>query len=152
MTSIALVYFSLILLAAAATDLAAWRIPNALPALLALGAVTLGFPHGVDEALSRGAAFAVVTAVGLALWLRRGLGGGDVKLLSAAALWTPLSTLPVFVLVLALAGGIQAAAVLAQARLAPAGASAPGRRRMPYAVSIAAAGLAWAAVRAGLIR
>ena len=85
----------------------------------------------------------------LALYLLRAFGGGDMKLLAAAAIWMPLPSLPVFLFALALAGGLQALAVLALRR---AGAAAPVARpatRMPYGLSIAAAGLAWAAVQLG---
>lgn len=151
MSGLALTVFAALLLAAAASDVARWRIPNGLCVALALAALTLAFPQSAHDALSRGGSFLAVSAVALVLYLRGGLGGGDVKLMAAAALWMPLSTLPVFALALGLAGGVQALATLALRRLAPAGPdAAPARRRMPYGLSIATAGLAWAALAGGL--
>jgi Flp pilus assembly protein protease CpaA len=57
----------------------------------------------------------------------------------------PFSSLPVFALVLGMAGGGQALATLGARRLAPASVGSSAlRRRMPYGVSIAVGGLAWA--------
>jgi prepilin peptidase CpaA len=142
---IALGFFCTVLLAAAASDAASYRIPNWMPGVLAVGALALAFPQGSDEWVSRGASFLAVVILTLSLYLARGLGGGDVKLLCAASLWMPFATLPVFVLVLGMAGGGQALATLGARRLAPASAGPPAlRRRMPYGVSIALGGLAWA--------
>ena len=140
--------FCAVLLAAATVDVTRYRIPNVLPALLAAGAL-LAAPHTGSEWLSRAASFAVVAASVLILYLARGLGGGDVKLLAAASLWMPFGTLPVFVLALAAAGGVQAAVTLVARKLRsqPLGLRAAGR--MPYGLSIAAAGLVWAWFRWG---
>jgi prepilin peptidase CpaA len=145
MSPAALALFCGVLLAAAASDLASRRIPNPLPAALALGAIVLGFPHDLGAALSRGGAFLLVGLPALGLYLAGALGGGDVKLLAAAALWMPLSSLPSFLEGLALAGGLQAAGAIALRAFA---APAPQRpSAMPYALSIAAAGLLWAAAQ-----
>jgi prepilin peptidase CpaA len=142
---IALAFFCAVLLAAAASDVVSYRIPNWMPGLLAVGALVLAFPQTSDDWVSRGASFLAVVIVTLSLYLGRGLGGGDVKLLWAASLWMPFSSLPVFALVLGMAGGGQALATLGARRLAPASAGPSAlRRRMPYGVSIAVGGLAWA--------
>jgi prepilin peptidase CpaA len=142
---IALGFFCAVLLAAAASDALSYRIPNWMPGLLAAGALVLAFPHGSDEWVSRGGSFLAVVIVTLSLYLARGLGGGDVKLMCAASLWMPFATLPVFALALGMAGGGQALATLGARRLAPAQIGPPAlRRRMPYGVSIAAGGLVWA--------
>ncbi|RAK52530.1 A24 family peptidase [Phenylobacterium deserti] len=142
----ALAVFCLILVVAAVWDVTSYRIPNALCAALALAALLLALPDGAGEWLSRGASVAVIGGAVLALYLVGGMGGGDVKLLAAAAMWMPFESLPVFVMALALVGGVQAALTIAARRLAPAAANGPGaeRRRMPYGLSIAGAGLAWA--------
>lgn len=86
--------FGWILLALGAIDLACYRLPNALTALLALAGVLAGLvglpPEMVDRAIGGIAGFAT-------LWLvarvyrqargRDGLGGGDAKLLGAIGLW-----------------------------------------------------------------
>jgi prepilin peptidase CpaA len=143
MTGAGLIVFGLILAAAAASDVARYRIPNALPLALLACAFIFALPHDGAAWAARGLSLAVIGATALMLYLMRALGGGDVKLLIAAALWMPWTSLPVFVFVLALAGGAQALATLALRRLAGP-ATAATRARMPYGVSIAAAGLAWA--------
>lgn len=136
-------YFCAVLIAAAAVDVTRYRIPNFLPALLAVGAL-LVLPQGEPEWLSRGLSVGIVALAVLVLYLARAMGGGDVKLLAAASLWMPFPTLPVFVLALAGAGGIQALVTLALRRLRRQPLRSREARRMPYGLSIAAAGLAWA--------
>jgi prepilin peptidase CpaA len=141
--TLSLSIFLLILGLAAAGDVATRRIPNLLCAVLALAAVLIAFPASLDEALWRAASALFLALVAVPLWLHRALGGGDVKLLAASALWIPLPELPVFVIALALAGGVQALFVVAGRALAPVGARSIARVRMPYALSIAAAGALW---------
>jgi prepilin peptidase CpaA len=146
MAPLATLAFCALLAAAAASDLARFRIPNLLTAALAVAALVLAFPASGGEALARAASFAVVGAAALGLYGARALGGGDVKLLAATALWIPLSGLPLFLEALAFAGGVQALFTLGARRLAGPG-LAVRRVRMPYGLSIAAAGFAWAALR-----
>jgi prepilin peptidase CpaA len=136
--------FVLLLLAAAAWDVTTYRIPNWLCLLVAVAGLALTLP--LDGAwLPRLASFAVVAPVVLVLYALKGMGGGDVKLLAATALWIPFPTLPTFILALAVAGGAQALVFIVLRRLRRTAApSAAPRRRMPYALSIAAAGLWWA--------
>lgn len=73
---------------ACATDLRARRIPNWLTfgsAILALAAhVSVSGWHGAQQAA---AGWAVGTLLFLPLFLLRGMGGGDVKLLAAFGAW-----------------------------------------------------------------
>ncbi|HEV2530980.1 prepilin peptidase [Phenylobacterium sp.] len=143
MSPLALAAFCLLLALAAASDIARYRIPNPLCVALAVGALILAFPHDLSEGLSRGASLLLIGGAALGLYLGGLLGGGDAKLLMAAALWMPVQSLPAFLTALAVAGGVQAGVVLA-ARAA-AGPDLPRRgARMPYGVSIAAAGFVWA--------
>jgi prepilin peptidase CpaA len=144
----ALLAFDAVLLTAAGCDLQSYRIPNALPALLALAGLTLAFPASPAEALSRAAALGVVVLVAGAVWLRGRIGGGDLKLLMAAALWIPLNELAVFLLAFGLASGLQGLAAMAWLRLAGGTSMAQAARsRLPLAASIGAAGLFWSIVR-----
>jgi prepilin peptidase CpaA len=143
MTGAGLIVFSLILAAAAASDVARYRIPNVLCLALAASALIFALPHDGADLAGRGLSLAALGGTALLLYLMRALGGGDAKLLMAAALWMPWTSLPVFVFVLALAGGVQALASLATRRVAGP-AAATQRRRMPYGLSIAAAGFVWA--------
>ena len=90
-------------------DVVTFRIPN-----WANAAVALAFPIFAGAAALAGAnvwwlghlaAAAIVFAVGLALFFTRALGGGDVKLLTAAALWVGMKGLLPFVVWVGLAGG-----------------------------------------------
>jgi prepilin peptidase CpaA len=143
MAGAGLIVFALVLAAAAASDLARYRIPNALCLGLAAAALVFALPQDGAAWAGRGLSLTVLGGTALVLYLMRALGGGDAKLLMAAALWMPWTSLPMFVFVLALAGGAQALAMLGIRRLAGPAAAA-GRTRMPYGVSIAAAGFAWA--------
>jgi len=148
---IGFVAFNGLLLAAAASDLRTMRIPNLLPMMLAIGALLLDPPGAWSEALSRLTVAALIGVIGLVLWMRHVLGGGDLKLLAAAGLWIPLDGAATFATYLGLAGGIQSLAFLAWVKLQPTVQphAAPGWRYMPYAVAIAGAGLAWSCTRLG---
>ena len=100
----------------------------------------------------RGAAaveFALVLIVLLLPWSRRMLGGGDVKLAAACAIWMGWERLPTFLLATALAGGLVAVttAILALRRTvalgvdkgAPlSGVARVRAAKVPYSVAIAA--------------
>jgi prepilin peptidase CpaA len=140
-------------------DLLLRRIPDGVAAVMALAGIFLrlrdGFqPLGVSLAVA-----AVLFAVLFAVYLRRSMGGGDVKLMVALALGYGPLTLVGFLFATALAGGVLALAYLAL-RLAalpprPARHDAPLLRRLwaverwrahrsglPYGIAIAA-GAAW---------
>ncbi len=88
------------------------------------------------------------------LFSRGLIGGGDVKLLAAAALWAGADALPPLLLLTALIGGLLALLFLTPLGRADRGARMPKRRRaeakshgrtgppVPYGVAIAAAALA----------
>ena len=107
-----------LLVVAATHDLAARTIPNALPALLAGGGFLLHLGTG-DVPATLGAA-AVVLFLAALCWVRGWLGGGDVKLLAAAALAVPVMALPSFILDVGMAGGLLALLYLLARRLVPA--------------------------------
>jgi prepilin peptidase CpaA len=146
MSPYAFLVFNAVLLCAAVSDLRRYRIPNLLPALLAIGSLLLAPPHGLDEALSRAGSVALVGAVAGALWLRGLIGGGDLKLVAACAAWMPLGGLPVFAVALGLASGLQGLATLAVALTRGPLANA-ARTPVAYALSIAVAGLVWSLLK-----
>lgn len=146
MTPTALLAFDGLLLAAAACDLRRYRIPNAIPVLLMFAAPALAFPANAGEALGRAGTFGLATSVAGLLWLRGLMGGGDLKLLMAVAVWIPLGGLAPFALALGLASGVQGLLALIWLQMTSGAPLAEaGRSRLPFAVSIAAAGLAWSA-------
>jgi prepilin peptidase CpaA len=144
--------FVLPLAVAALWDLASFRIPNLLPlALLVLFPVAVAVsavPVAWGWHLAAGA---VVLAVGAGLFALGLLGGGDAKLMAAAALWLGSGNLLGFLLVTSLAGGVLTLVILllraAPVRTALAGMGlAPAvlrpRGGIPYGVAIAVGGAA----------
>jgi len=92
----------LLLLAAAVSDVAFRRIPNRIAALVALvGLLRQGLAGGGAVGIALPLA-AMVFLGGVLLWLRGALGGGDVKLLAAAALLVPPASVPAQLLAVAL--------------------------------------------------
>jgi prepilin peptidase CpaA len=152
LSPIAFAVFAGLLVWAAVGDVRAYRIPNWLCAAVAVAGLVLAFPGSTDVALSRAASVGIVAAVGLGLYLAGALGGGDYKLLVGVAFWLPLADLGPFAVLLALAGGVQAAATLAwrALRRRPASPSRPHARAMPYGVAIAVAGIGWGVVAVGM--
>lgn len=97
----------ILLVAAAASDITRYRIPNAIVyaivAAFAVGAAfNFAWPAIVWPVLAGVAMFllgALLFAFGL-------FGGGDVKLVAAMALWTGFADLPRFLLIMGAAGGL----------------------------------------------
>ena len=146
--------FPAALLWAMASDAARFEIPNAVPLAMAatfpLYALLAGF--GGAELGWHAAAGAGALFVGAALFFCRALGGGDAKLIAAAALWIGPAGLPRFIVAMALIGGALALALLLfRALPEPAWAPEGGwlrrlharRREAPYALAIGGAGLLW---------
>ncbi len=147
-------------LLAAATDLRARRIPNAIPIALALISIAFVAAHGplaVLVALAMGLATLVA---GTFAFARGWLGGGDVKLLAAVAIsLAPADALAFFIytsiaggvlaIVTAIAAGrlvstLRAASALARPLIYTGVASVTPERplKLPYALAIAAGALA----------
>jgi len=144
------------LLAAALHDLAARTIPHAtVIAVACVGAALRLHAGDLGPAL---VAATLVFALALLAWRLGALGGGDVKLLAAAALLPQPSLVPDLLVAVALCGGLLALFVLALRPLMPraAGPRPRGllgrvlrveawrlRRRgpLPYAVAIAGGAL-----------
>ena len=135
-----LALLAIALLAAGVGD---WRrrlISNRLNGAIAAGAPLFWLACGTAPwpgmAVQLGLAV-LVLAVCAALFAARMLGGGDAKLLAALALWVPPAAFAQLLLVMALAGGLLAGAMLATRwRMAP---GAPAS--VPYGIAIAAGGL-----------
>lgn len=131
---------------AAAIDLLSRRIPNILAAALALlglvrivGALGAGggwAAPGLDLAVALG-----IFALGAVLFNLAVLGGGDVKLLAAGALWVGAPGVAAYLGATALAGGLLALAYLFGAFIARGAAGGRLRPGLPYGVAIAAGGI-----------
>ncbi len=128
------------LLIAAFTDIRWRQIDNRLNAGIALGAPLYWWASGLSlwpgVAIQIGIA-AAAFAVLVALFAMRMMGGGDVKLLTALALWIEPSWFMKLLIIMALVGGVLTLVV---------GAWHVARRQkdrlqIPYGVAIAAAGI-----------
>jgi prepilin peptidase CpaA len=133
-----------LLVAAAAQDAAQLKISNVITfavLLLGLAAIALqGIEIGVWQNL---ATFAAVLGVGTLLFSRGFLGGADVKLFAAVALWTDFHGALWLVAAILLCGGVLAIAVLLLRLISPARASArvkmlQPKSGIPYGVAISA--------------
>lgn len=97
--------FVALMVAAALYDITTYRIPNILVLLVGVLFIGIALLHRDD--VSWGGHFgaaALCLVAGLIPYYYRQMGAGDVKLLSAAALWSGLDALPPFLLLIALSG------------------------------------------------
>jgi prepilin peptidase CpaA len=104
---IATVGFGLLLFAASCFDVMRLRIPNPIPiALVALFAFELfvgrSFQNPLDHLLAMGFALLIL----LPVFALNMLGGGDVKLLAAVALWLGMNKLAALLILVGVVGGI----------------------------------------------
>jgi len=131
---------ALALVFAAFTDLRARIIENWLNAGIALAAPlywwTCGYALWPDVAIQIGIAL-VVFAIFAGVFALGAMGGGDVKLLGALALWLPLQPLMFMLVVMALVGGVLTVVFAVRHKLR----QAEGPPEIPYGVAIAVGGL-----------
>ena len=141
-------------IAAALKDATSFTIPNWIPAVLVLAfpAAALAAHLTLGEAgMSVLAAFAALLA-GMAMFALGWCGGGDAKLMAAAALWLGLPGLAPFLLATGLAGGALALGLVTARQgplsiLAAGGPAWLGRlltpgEDLPYGLAIAVGALA----------
>ena len=140
-TDLLLLMLATILVVAAIVDVRTFTISNRLNLTVAL----LAPIYWASVALSPWPGVAVQLAAGATVFLLLAgafyagmMGGGDVKLAAALALWfPPLGTIK-FLILMSLAGGILTIVVLALHRAR----KREGRPEIPYGVAIAFGGLA----------
>jgi len=140
-TEILLVLLGALLLVAAVIDVRTFTISNRLNLTVALLAplywLSIALPWWPDAAIQLGAGAGVFLLLALAFYAGM-MGGGDVKLAAALALWfSPLSTVK-FLLIMSLAGGVLTLGYLAFHRLH----RREGKPEIPYGVAIAIGGIA----------
>jgi prepilin peptidase CpaA len=128
------------LLVAAVGD---WRtriIPNRLNAAIALLAIpfwwSIGLPlwPGVALQLALGAGVFVLFAIAFRFGA---MGGGDVKMAAALALWLPFAGVVKLLVIMSIAGGVLTLAMLAAHRMA----KTAGQPEIPYGIAIAFGGI-----------
>ncbi|WP_271077075.1 A24 family peptidase [Aurantiacibacter sp. MUD61] len=139
------------LIIAAITDLKSRRIANKLNAAIALGAPLFWFASGMSflpsgdgwfepTSVVMQIALALVTFAGLSiLFALRAMGGGDVKLLTALALWIAPIVYAKLLIMMALLGGVLTLVFGAWHVMK----RQKNKLAIPYGVAIALAGL-WA--------
>lgn len=129
-----------LLCAAAIGDLRTREIPNWLNGAIALLAIPLWFALGMpvwpDMALRIAVALAVLLLFALFFYLGA-MGGGDVKMLAALALWLSPYAVVLLLVIMSVAGGVLTVVMLARHRMR----KSPGELEIPYGVAIAFAGL-----------
>jgi prepilin peptidase CpaA len=136
-----------IFVAAAAHDSCTYRIPNYLSALLLVlfPIFVITAPEGIDWQQNLGV-FAIVVVSGFAMFLGHLAGAGDIKLLSAGALWAGPHYIAVLLAVTAVAGGVVSVVMamlthLRQRHIAQEEQEKISRVPIPYGIAIAAGGL-----------
>jgi len=134
------ILLAVLLLMAAWTDIKTRTISNELNATIALLAIAFWFVAG--ETLWPDIAIRIGVALGLfvvcaGLFMIRMMGGGDVKMIGALALWLPFQALLAMLTVMALAGGVITIFLLVRHRFRP----NAERPEVPYGVAIAIGGL-----------
>lgn len=105
-------FFPALLLAAAVYDLCTYTIPNLLPvSLFCLFVVYMivlfaaGDPLPLRNVEMHAGAAAVALAIGIAMFAKGWIGGGDAKLFAAVCLWMGFGAMPDYTVVASLAGG-----------------------------------------------
>ena len=140
LTWILLGLLALLLLIAAYGDLKSRTIANELNLAVALLAIPFWWASGLalwpDIALQIGVA-ALIFGFFAGAFALGAMGGGDVKLIGALALWLPWQGLLILLLIMSIAGGALTVAMLVRHRLR----KSEGQIEVPYGVAIAFGGL-----------
>ena len=149
LTDILLSVLAIILVVAAVIDVRTFTISNRLNATVALLAPLYWWsehlPLWPDIALQIGIAVAVFAVLAVTFYIGM-MGGGDVKLAAALALWfSPASTIK-FLVIMSLAGGLLTVIVLIAHRMKPgqiknSDGEIGGKPEIPYGVAIAVGAL-----------
>ncbi|MBE2994148.1 prepilin peptidase [Sphingomonas sp. CFBP 13603] len=129
-----------LLVSAGIQDARTREIANWKNAVIALLAPVWWYANGLDlwpdMALQVGCALAVF-AVFLVAFHFGMMGGGDVKLIVALALWLPFPAFLSMLMVMSIAGGVVTIVMMIERRIK----KNPGQIEVPYGVAIAFAGL-----------
>ncbi len=145
-TELLLAGLAVTLVVIAVIDVRTYTIANRVNAAIALAAPlywwSAGVPLWPDAAIQVGVALAVFAVLAATFYLGM-MGGGDVKLAAALALWFPPLATVKFLVIMSLAGGLLTVVVLILHRLKPRPAPADGAEKeiakpeVPYGVAIA---------------
>ncbi|MDQ3077596.1 MAG: prepilin peptidase [Pseudomonadota bacterium] len=140
LTDILCVMLASMLIWAAVVDVRTYTISNRLNLAIALMAPLFWWATGTelwpDAAIRTGVAVGVFLLFALAFHLGA-MGGGDVKLAAALALWFAPGDTVYLIVLMSLAGGLLTLVVMAVHRVK----KSEGRPEIPYGVAIAFGGL-----------
>ncbi|HEY2049951.1 MAG TPA: prepilin peptidase [Caulobacteraceae bacterium] len=145
----------------AVSDIRTYQIPNTASALIVLSYLIFAFCVPSAPRLGALAVGVAVFAISLFLFLRGSMGGGDVKLLTAASVWSGPHLLADFAIVTGMVGALLAGALLSPLRrlmprapsdVTPSAGVAALRQPMPYGFAIAVGGLFVLTQQSTLIR
>ena len=139
-TEILLGLLAILLIYAAIVDVRTFTISNRLNLAIALLApvswLSVGMPLWPDAAIIVAVAAGVFALLAVAFYAGM-MGGGDVKLAAALALWFSPATTVYFLIWMSIGGGVLTVVVLLLHRLK----KKPGKPEVPYGVAIAFGGL-----------
>ncbi len=145
-----LAVFPAMMAVAALYDVTTLKIPNevVIGLVLAFFAIAVALGHGAGMIASNMAAGTAMLVITFMLFARGWIGGGDAKLLAAAALWLGPGLLLALIVTTAIFGGILGLVILCYRALPLAMAVPEWALRLhhrntgiPYGVAIAAAGI-----------
>ncbi|HEX6409482.1 MAG TPA: prepilin peptidase [Sphingomicrobium sp.] len=140
-TEILLSILAILLVYAAAVDVRTFTISNRLNLAIALMAplfwLSVGLPLWPDAAIQVAVAAGVFALLAVAFYTGM-MGGGDVKLAAALALWFAPATTVLFLVYMSIGGGVLTLVVLILHRMK----KKAGKPEVPYGVAIAFGALA----------
>ena len=140
-TEILLGILAILLIYAAVVDVRTFTISNRLNLGIALMAplfwLSVGLPLWPDAAIQVAVAAGVFVLLAVAFYAGM-MGGGDVKLAAALALWFAPATTVLFLVYMSIGGGVLTLVVLILHRMK----KKPGKPEVPYGVAIAFGALA----------
>lgn len=118
--SVIAIYLIFSMLAVLYSDVSRYIIPNWLVGLMlaAYPAAVLMAHAPVDWKMAV-LGMALVLVAGYGVFAMKWMGGGDIKLITACALWVGLRNLPDFLIIVALLGGVFAVAVWGVRKIIP---------------------------------
>jgi prepilin peptidase CpaA len=139
LANITVAILAAMLIVAASGDLRTRTIPNWLNATIALMAIPFWIFSGLSfwpEIVSQ-IGIAIIVFLLFAIAFRFGaMGGGDVKMVAALALWLPAGAVLKLLVIMSLAGGVLTMVMLLRHRAAKSG----EELEIPYGVAIAFGG------------
>lgn len=140
-TEILLSILAILLVYAAVVDVRTFTISNRLNLAIALMAplfwLSVGLPLWPDAAIQVAVAAGVFALLAVAFYAGM-MGGGDVKLAAALALWFAPATTVLFLVYMSIGGGVLTLVVLILHRMK----KKAGKPEVPYGVAIAFGALA----------